>query len=154
MLRRVLFVAILFCLVIWPVVTHADNEKIVDRVSPLNISDQPSNPGLILAQVGPGPAGKEEDPRERIRGIGRFVPGDPQMRVAELLLDVKNGRTGEYFYKELGKIGKNNPDVNMLLVNSVKTAIGQIGGDMLLEQFLGRRFNSRQGTPVEALIGT
>jgi hypothetical protein len=154
MLRRVLFVAILFCLVVWPVVTRADSEKFVNRVSTLNTSDQPSNPGLILAQAGSGPAGKEEDPRERIRGIGRFVPGDPQMRVAELLLDVKNGRTGEYFYKELGKIGKNNPDVNMLLVNSVKTAIGQIGGDMLLEKFLGRRFEGRQGTPVEALIGT
>ena len=124
-----------------------------DPLKAQNTFRQPSNPGLILAQVGTGLA-KEDDPITRIKGMGRFVPGDPRLRVAELLLDVKNGKTGEYFYKELGTIGKNKPEVNMLMVNAVKTSIAEIGGDMLLEKFLGARFEGRQGTPVEALIGT
>jgi hypothetical protein len=155
MLRRFLLVVALFCLITLPSASHAGNEKIFESFKTIHDAQGVPRPAWVLAQAGGSGAAKgEEDPISRIQGIGRFVPGDPRLRIAELLLDVKNGRTGEYFYKELGRIGKNNPDINMLMVNSVKTSIGEIGGDMLLDQFLGRRFEGRQGTPVEALIGT
>jgi hypothetical protein len=153
MLRRFLLVAALFCLVIAPVVSHADNERLVDPSKALTVSQARPAPGSTPTQVRPGIT-KQDDPITTIRGIGRFVPGDPRLRVAELLLEVKNGKTGEYFFRELGKIGAGNPAVDMGLVNRVKTDIGEIGGDTLLNRFLGARFPGRQGTPVETLIGT
>ncbi len=152
MLRRLLAVIVLFSWTVIPGVLHADGTEAFGFTQAYRHPDRPSEPGLFLAQAGSAGPREKEDPMQTIRGIGRFVPGDPRLRVAQLLLDVKNGKTGEYFYRELGKIGKNDPGVNMALVNSVKTAIGEIGGDALLEQFLGRRFEGRQGTPVETLI--